>query len=75
VIWRCAWPTSFCLALQTGAANLTAGIDGLVGREATLALEPLLHAYPDEAGCAEAWVAIADMIDMRLPSPLAISGP
>ena len=49
------------------AAGLTAGIDGLVGREAILALEPMPHAFLDEAGCEEAWVAIADMIDMRMP--------
>jgi HD-GYP domain-containing protein (c-di-GMP phosphodiesterase class II) len=49
------------------AAGLIDGIDGSVGRETILALEPLPHACLDEAGCEEAWVAIADMIDMRMP--------
>jgi HD-GYP domain-containing protein (c-di-GMP phosphodiesterase class II) len=34
---------------------------------AILALEPLPHAMLDEADCEEAYLAIADMIDMRMP--------
>lgn len=48
-------------------AALVAGLDTTVGREAILALEPLPHACLDETGCEEAWLAIADMIDMRMP--------
>lgn len=43
------------------------GIDGAVSRETILALEPQPHAYLDATGCEEACIAIADMIDMRMP--------
>ena len=46
---------------------LTDGIGAEVDRETILALEPLPHAVLDEAGCEEAFLAIADMIDMRMP--------
>jgi HD-GYP domain-containing protein (c-di-GMP phosphodiesterase class II) len=49
------------------ADRLVEGIDGPVGRESILALEPLPHAMLDEEGCDEAYLAIADMIDMRMP--------
>lgn len=55
------------------ARDLIDGIDAAVGREAILALEPQPHAYLDEARCEEAWVAIADMIDMRMPFTLGHS--
>jgi len=42
-------------------------IDGAVDRETVLALEPEPHAMLDEAACEEACIAIADMIDMRMP--------
>jgi HD-GYP domain-containing protein (c-di-GMP phosphodiesterase class II) len=48
--------------------QLMAGLDGPVDRETILALEPLPHALLDEPGCDEAYLAIADMIDMRMPS-------
>jgi HD-GYP domain-containing protein (c-di-GMP phosphodiesterase class II) len=48
--------------------KLMAGLDGPVDRETILALEPLPHALLDENGCDEAFLAIADMIDMRMPS-------
>jgi HD-GYP domain-containing protein (c-di-GMP phosphodiesterase class II) len=49
------------------AEPLFAGLDGPVDREAILALEPEPHALLDEAACEEAYLAIADMIDMRMP--------
>ena len=49
------------------AERLFAGLDGPVDRETILALEPVPHAVLDEEACEEAYVAIADMIDMRMP--------
>ena len=49
------------------AGELFAGVMDPVDREAILALEPTPHALLDEAGCDEAYIAIADMIDMRMP--------
>ncbi len=53
--------------------GLLAGTDAGVGREAILALEPLPHALHDAAACEEALLAIADMIDMRMPFTLGHS--
>jgi HD-GYP domain-containing protein (c-di-GMP phosphodiesterase class II) len=47
--------------------RLLKGIDGDVDRETILALEPVPHALLDEDACEQAYVAIADMIDMRMP--------
>jgi len=49
------------------AGDLMAGLDDPVDRETILALEPEPHAMLDEEGCEQALVAIADMIDMRMP--------
>jgi HD-GYP domain-containing protein (c-di-GMP phosphodiesterase class II) len=49
------------------AEQLLAGLDGPVDRETILALEPAPHSMLDEAGCDEAYLAIADMVDMRMP--------
>src|SRR3954468_16841045 len=49
------------------AKRLLAGLDGPVDRETILALEPVPHALLDEGACEEAYLAIADMIDMRMP--------
>ncbi len=49
------------------AERLVEGLDGPVDRETILTLEPLPHAVLDEDGCDEAYLAIADMIDMRMP--------
>src|SRR5262249_20928828 len=49
------------------AEKLLEGLDGPVDRETILALEPLPHGMLDEKGCDEAFLAIADMIDMRMP--------
>ena len=47
--------------------ELMQGIEQPVDRETILALEPRPHALLDEAACEEAYLAIADMIDMRMP--------
>ena len=49
------------------AGHLLDALDEVVDREAILALEPLPHAVLDAAACEEACLAIADMIDMRMP--------
>jgi HD-GYP domain-containing protein (c-di-GMP phosphodiesterase class II) len=49
------------------ADKLMVGLDGPVDRETILALEPAPHATLDEQGCDEAFLAFADMIDMRMP--------
>lgn len=49
------------------AAELVEGIGATVERETILALEPGPPTLLDEAGCEEAFLAIADMIDMRMP--------
>src|SRR3954469_7390764 len=49
------------------AERLLAGLDGPVDRETILALDPVPHSMLDEAACDEAYLAIADMIDMRMP--------
>jgi HD-GYP domain-containing protein (c-di-GMP phosphodiesterase class II) len=49
------------------AERLMAGLDGPVDREIILALEPIPHAMLDKAACEEAYLAIADFIDMRMP--------
>ncbi len=49
------------------AERFLAGLDQPVDRETILALEPLPHALLDEAACEEAYLAIADMVDMRMP--------
>lgn len=55
------------------AADLLNGLDGPVDRDTILALEPLPHAMLDEEGCNEAYLAIADMVDMRTPYTLGHS--
>ncbi len=49
------------------ADALVAGLDGPVDRETILALEPLPHGMLSEDEAEEAYLAIADMIDMRMP--------
>ncbi|MDW4550468.1 HD domain-containing phosphohydrolase [Defluviimonas sp. D31] len=49
------------------ASGFMRGTAGAATREAILALEPEPHAYLDAAACEEAFTAIADMIDMRMP--------
>ena len=55
---------------RLAAANAAALMDGVgptVDRETILALEPNPPATLSEAECDEAFLAIADMIDMRMP--------
>jgi HD-GYP domain-containing protein (c-di-GMP phosphodiesterase class II) len=47
--------------------HLMASLDGPVDRETILAIEPQPHATLDEDECEQAYLAIADMIDMRMP--------
>jgi HD-GYP domain-containing protein (c-di-GMP phosphodiesterase class II) len=49
------------------AERLLRGLDEAIDRESILALEPAPHAVLDEDACEEAYLAIADMIDMRMP--------
>jgi len=49
------------------AERLMEGLEGEIERGTILALEPLPHAVLDEEACEEAFLAIADMIDMRMP--------
>src|SRR3954453_5027614 len=49
------------------AERLLAGLDGPVDRETILALEPVPHSMLDEEACDQAYLAIADIIDMRMP--------
>ena len=49
------------------AEQLLAGLDEPVDRETILALEPVPHSMLSDDACEEAYLAIADMIDMRMP--------
>src|SRR5215470_13840310 len=51
----------------THTEKLLDGLDGPVDRETILALEPEPHSMLNEEACEEAFLAIADMIDMRMP--------
>jgi HD-GYP domain-containing protein (c-di-GMP phosphodiesterase class II) len=55
------------------AAALVEGIGATVEREEILGLEPQPHVVMDEAAAEEAFLAIADMIDMRMPFTLGHS--
>ena len=54
-------------AFLARSESLMRGIDGPFDRAAILALEPAPHARLDAEACEEAFTAIADMIDMRMP--------
>jgi len=62
-----AYETELAELFLAHCEALVKGLDGPVDRETILALEPLPHAMLDEAECEEAYLAIADMIDMRMP--------
>ena len=49
------------------AERLMEGIEADIDRETILALEPLPYAVLDAEAAEEAYLAIADMIDMRMP--------
>jgi HD-GYP domain-containing protein (c-di-GMP phosphodiesterase class II) len=53
--------------VSANATALMQGIGATVDRETILALEPDPPVTLDEAECDEAFLAIADMIDMRMP--------
>ncbi|ESY99895.1 HD domain-containing phosphohydrolase [Mesorhizobium sp. LNHC209A00] len=53
--------------VSDNAPALMEGIRATVDRETILALEPDPPVMLDEAACDEAFLAIADMIDMRMP--------
>jgi HD-GYP domain-containing protein (c-di-GMP phosphodiesterase class II) len=60
-------------AVSEHASALMAGIGVTVDREEILRLEPKPSAMLNEAECEEAFLAIADMIDMRMPFTLGHS--
>lgn len=62
-----AYEARLALAVSDHAQSLMEGIGATVDREAILRLEPDPPAMLNEAECEEAFLAIADMIDMRLP--------
>jgi HD-GYP domain-containing protein (c-di-GMP phosphodiesterase class II) len=62
-----AYETELATLFLTHCEQLMAGLDGPVDRETILAIEPLPHAMLEEKDCEEAYLAIADMIDMRMP--------
>ncbi len=53
--------------MSENARELMEGIDDSVTRETVLALEPEPVEFLDEGDCEAACLAIADMIDMRMP--------
>ena len=61
------YETALAELVAAHAAELVDGIGASVERETILDLEPTPHAVLDEAGAEEAFRAIADMIDMRMP--------
>ena len=68
-----AYEAALADAFLADADRLMEGLDGDIERDAILALEPVPHAVLDEAACEEAYLAIADMVDMRMPFTLGHS--
>jgi HD-GYP domain-containing protein (c-di-GMP phosphodiesterase class II) len=62
-----AYEAELATLASTHATELMEGIGATVDRETILALEPDPPALLDETECNEAFLAIADMIDMRTP--------
>ncbi|MCX5745954.1 MAG: HD domain-containing protein, partial [Proteobacteria bacterium] len=62
-----AYEGELARAVSANAASLMAGIGATVDREEILRLEPEPPATLNDAECEEAFLAIADMIDMRMP--------
>lgn len=67
------YEASLAHLVSANAEALMDGIGATVDREAILALEPDPPVMLDEAACDEAFLAIADMIDMRMPFTLGHS--
>jgi HD-GYP domain-containing protein (c-di-GMP phosphodiesterase class II) len=61
------YEAELALLLSANAAALMEGIGATVDRETVLALEVDPPVMLDEAECDKAFLAIADMIDMRMP--------
>ncbi|TGV78379.1 HD domain-containing protein, partial [Mesorhizobium sp. M00.F.Ca.ET.149.01.1.1] len=61
------YETGLALLVSSNAGILMDGISATVDRETILALEPDPPVTLDEGACDEAFLAIADMIDMRMP--------
>ena len=59
--------------LLADVERLTAGLDDTIDRDVILALEPEPHAFLDDEAAEAACLAIADMIDMRMPFTLGHS--
>jgi HD-GYP domain-containing protein (c-di-GMP phosphodiesterase class II) len=59
--------------LLADSQALMAGLDDELSRETILSHEPQPHGMLDEAGCDEAYLAMADMIDMRMPQTMGHS--
>ena len=55
------------MLMSENARTLIEGIDESVTRETVLALEPDPVEHLDEEACNAAYLAIADMVDMRMP--------
>ena len=68
-----AYEADLATLASAHAAELMDGIGSSVDRETILAIEPGPPAMLDEAECDEAFLAIADMIDMRMPFTLGHS--
>jgi HD-GYP domain-containing protein (c-di-GMP phosphodiesterase class II) len=62
-----AYEARLALAVSAHASSLMAGIGATVDREEILRLEPDPPVTLNEAACDEAFLTIADVIDMRLP--------
>lgn len=62
-----AYEADLALLASAHASELMHGIGATVDRETILALEPDPPALLNETECNEAFLAIADMIDMRMP--------
>ncbi len=62
-----AYEAALADLLLADSERLMEGLDGEITRDTILALEPEPHAVLDEAASEEACLAIADMIDMRMP--------
>jgi hypothetical protein len=63
----CAYRADLVDVCLADAAALMRGLDGVVDRDTILALEPEPHVWLGAEACEEAFVAIADMVDMRMP--------
>lgn len=61
------YESRLAMLMSENAQTLMEGIDEYVTREMILGLEPEPVEYFDEKACDAAYLAIADMVDMRMP--------